>query len=145
MSKQEKLAAFLEAFGHFNGSRDRRFLEQAVDAYDQWRTTPDDPPQPPEMPEVVRDLLTRLWTESFECDFLDLAKAVEAHYRQPLKLEVGKVYEDEHGERIMAFWRTPASPAVFSAVIVETGCIREYTESGKCLSQSKPNLIRRIS
>lgn len=121
MSKQEKLAAFLEAFGHFNGSRDRRFLEQAVDAYDQWRTTPDDPPQPPEMPECV-EYLVKLAEGSRIGDDRAAAYRVREYYRQPLKLEVGKVYEDDAGTKVQVVFenKQPGTKYPFLCVFLDT-------------------------
>ncbi len=145
MSKQEKLTAFLEAFGHFNGSRDRRLLEQAVDAYDQWRTTPDDPPQPPEMPECVSRL----------CNYLDqtimheaklLASEIRAYYRQPLKLEVGNVYEDGHEGPVQIVWKSPSPNGYrWLGVVVTNGETRWFNDDGKPSCQTPEyKLIREV-
>jgi hypothetical protein len=123
MSKQEKLAAFLDVFGYFNGSRHRRHLDEAVEAYDQWRTTPDDPPQKPEMPECVRELC-ELGEDSDASvrQLQDAAKAVRAHYAQPLKLEVGKVYEDDAGTKVQVVFenKQPGTKYPFLCVFLDT-------------------------
>ncbi len=144
MSKQEKLAAFLEAFGHFNGSRDRRFLEQAVDAYDQWRTTPDDPPQPPEMPECVREFVDAVRLEVPGL-FAQKIAAVRDHYRQPLKLEVGKVYEDASGVNVMVAWIDPAGRFETIGVDLMTGAARYFKQDGTNGSRKSANLIREVT
>jgi len=126
MSKQEKLAALIQATRnqHFGDHGTWNDLVRAISDYD---STPDDPP---EMPECVRSLLVTAdkVARSSEvptatmCDIFRAINSVEDHYRQPLKLEVGKVYEDDAGTKVQVVFenKQPGTKYPFLCVFLDT-------------------------
>lgn len=122
MSKQEKLAVFLDEFKASARYLDGNF-NPLVRMFADYQATPDDPPQPPEMPECVRELC-ELGEDSDASvrQLQDAAKAVRAHYAQPLKLEVGKVYEDGNGEKVQIVFenKQPGTKYPFLCVFLDT-------------------------
>lgn len=67
--------------------------------FEMSKEKPSDPPQPPEMPECVAKLLR--WGDQYMAteDRMRYLAPIEDHYAKPLKLEVGKVYEDGNGDK----------------------------------------------
>lgn len=127
MSKQEKLAALIEAARTY--SEPFGPIREALKKYD---ATPDDPPKPPEMPECVRELL-----KTFVPVCGPIAKAVaavEAYYAKPLKLEVGKCYEDAGGNVVSIVWQDPKNPNHFIGVSRLEGVPWWYLKNGTAKS-----------
>ena len=120
MSKQEKLAAFLRAFGYWHGSR--MSMVPVSQAWGEYLNTPDDPPQPPEMPECVAKLLDSIQRFGVLVNTSDYVQQVRDHYRQPLKLEVGKVYEDDAGTKVQVVFenKQPGTKYPFLCVFLDT-------------------------
>ena len=150
MSKQEKLAAVIhrvQEYAHGVGLVGP-LGTRVKDAYCEYASTPDDPPQPPEMPECVRALLDYI-TEIYSrhCKSHEMAKAVRDHYRQPLKLEVGKVYEDETGYMVEVVWKSTSKNSYgWLGVITTTGETRWFSGDGKPPCQTPQlKLIREVT
>lgn len=147
MSKQEKLAAVIhrvQEYAHGVGLVGP-LGTRVKDAYCEYASTPDDPPQPPEMPECVRALLDYI-TEIYSrhCKSHEMAKAVRDHYRQPLKLEVGKVYEDEQGYLVDVVWHNTFFVDHFIGVRREGGLPRIYSSCGVCTAYCDSNIIKEV-
>jgi len=142
MSKQKKLAAFLEAYEYFidNGTESGA----AQRAFHEYRFAPDDPPQPPEMPECVREFVDAVRLEVPGL-FAQKIAAVRDHYRQPLKLEVGKVYEDASGVNVMVAWIDPAGRFETIGVDLMTGAARYFKQDGTNGSRKSASLIREVA
>jgi hypothetical protein len=125
MSKQEKPAALIQAIEWYE--RDGIFHvphgRSIINAFLEYEAAPDDPPQKPEMPECVRELC-ELGEDSDASvrQLQDAAKAVRDHYRQPLKLEVGKVYEDDAGTKVQVVFenKQPGTKYPFLCVFLDT-------------------------
>ena len=142
MSKQEKLAAFLRAFGYWHESR--MSMVPVSQAWGEYLNTPDDPPQPPEMPECVAKLLDSIQRFGVLVNTSDYVQQVRDHYRQPLKLEVGKVYEDASGVNVMVAWIDPAGRFETIGVDLMTGAARYFKQDGTNGSRKSANLIREV-
>jgi hypothetical protein len=141
MSKQEKLAAFLGEFARWYMSNYN--FKDVNAAWKAYANTPDDPPQPPEMPECVAKLL-----QTFQPVGQALVNAVQAvrdHYRQPLKLEVGKVYEDVEGDKVEIVWKSPGKSRLrWLGVLLITEGAEWYADDGTVCGVPKRSLIREV-
>lgn len=150
MSKQEKLAALIEAVREYANSPIIKTTAglNIADAYRKYNATPDDPPQSPEMPECVAKFGMHIAGKikgGGECgpDTAELLNAVWDHYAQPLKLEVGKCYADANGEVGKVFWFDKAK-SLFHAVMLETGIQRHCHADGRSHYQSHPDFVREV-
>lgn len=142
MSKQEKLAALIKAVETYclKCTGKNAWGVEIKTAYDDWRHTPDDPPPRTEMPECAKELVEHC--ESDNCTPRRLTRAVRDHYAQPLKLEVGKVYEDASGAHIQVFWKDKKFNE-FQGVELKLGVVQRYVESGEGLMGAS-KLIREV-
>mgnify|MGYP000724020685 CR=1 FL=1 len=84
----------------------------------------------PEMPEVVRRLIVRLWTDTFDLDVLDLAKSVEAHYSPPFRIDKLGVYATENGNPWEVIYIDPKGGVV--ARHETTKLLENFHVSGAC-------------
>lgn len=146
MSKQEKLTKLLLKVRKFCQERNGKCLDGlgVIDAYAEFCKEMDDPPQPPEMPECVASLVAAIKNapHSFPGDIRPLASKVAAYYRQPLKLEVGKVYKSVGEERVAIVHRSYSGECQYLGVCgTTTGWFFENGVSG---SKALENLIREV-
>lgn len=147
MSKSEKLTNLICKVRKFSQRRADKCWDglAVIDAYADYCYAPDDPP--PEMPECVRRLV-----ESAESRLIirydeekALAKAVRDYYAQPLKLEVGGVYQDAGGGQVKIVHRNPEADFVFCWLGYCGPLVGWYADDGKPAFLNRPPLIRRIS
>lgn len=146
MSKQAKLAALLKAvdrYGLYCCNKSAHGTE-IIKAYDEYRETPDDPPQPPEMPECVRVLLDAFERFGVVVGTSDYVQWVRDHYAKPLKLEVGKCYEDAGGNVVSIVWQDPKFASHLVGVVRLTGEPRRYSREGSCCDPNCEGIIREV-
>lgn len=142
MSKQAKLADFLGEFARWFVSdySHRRVIE----AWERYQAAPDDPPQPPEMPECVARLLDAFARFGAVVNTSDYVQWVRDHYAQPLKLEVGKCYEDAGGNVVSIVWQDPKFASHLVGVVRLTGEPRRYSKEGSCCDPNCEGIIREV-
>lgn len=140
MSKQEKLEVFLGEFARWYTSNHN--FRDVNAAWKSYANTPDDPPQPPEMPEWLTELIGYA-VEGGHCPD-SLIQRIRDHYRHPLKLEVGKVYEDEQGYLVDVVWHNTFFVDHFIGVRREGGLPRIYSSCGVCTAYCDSNIIKEV-
>lgn len=116
--------------------------------FEMSKKKPSDPPQPPEMPECVAKLLA--WFKENPVSAMPVQTKLEAvrdHYAQPLKLEVGKVYADEHEGPVKIVWKSPSPNGYrWLGVVVTNGETRWFNDDGKPPCQTPEfKLIREVA
>jgi len=101
----------------------------------------------PEMPECVAKLVD--WARTLGGPYTlpgGLVDKIRDHYAQPLKLEVGKVYEDGHEGPVQIVWKSPSRNGYrWLGVVVTNGETRWFNDDGKPPCQTPEfKLIREV-
>lgn len=143
MSKQEKLAALIDTVRTYSEPTGLIRL-----AFEEYASAPDEPPPKPEMPECVRALVE--WFAENPVSAMPVQTKLESirdHYAKPLKLEVGKVYEDRSGQKHKAVYvDANRMPYPFLCVRLSDGVTRWHAGDGAERSGVKTHdIIREVS